>query len=137
MGSYGKEGDLQFYNIIDGKIRPSKEHHQVVDPRTEEPLWDAPVASTQDLDDAVAAARRAFKTWKHSTREERVERIEAAARCVEDHMDLLVPILMKETGKSRLGAQIELQRTAAHYRYYSKTELDIFVDLKLVIRRTR
>lgn len=132
MGSYGKEGDLQFYNIIDGKARASKEHHQGVDPRTEEPLWDVPVASTQDLDDAVAAARRAFKTWKNSTLAERRDKIEAAARCAEENVDLLASILMRETGKSRLMAEIEIARTANHFRYYSKA--NIFILLVMWIR---
>ena len=119
MGSYGSEGNLQFFNIIDGKARGAKESHQSIDPRTEEPLWDAPLASTQDLDDAVAAARRAFKTWKNSTQAERQEKIEAAARCAEDNMDLLTGILMRETGKSRVLAESEMKRTVMHFRYYS------------------
>ena len=119
MGSYGSEGDLQFFNIIDGKPRPAKESHKGIDPRTEEPLWGAPLATTQDLDDAVAAARRAFQTWKNSTQAERQEKIEAVAQCAEDNTDLLVGTLMRETGKSRVLAESEVSRTIMHYRYYS------------------
>ncbi len=111
--------DLRFFNVIDGKIRPAKQHHQVIDPRTEEPLWDAPVASPQDLDDAVEAARRAFKTWKKSTVAERQAKIAQVARCVADNKKLLVEILMRESGKPEMMAEIEIARTVQHFEYYS------------------
>ncbi|KAK7755773.1 hypothetical protein SLS62_002058 [Diatrype stigma] len=116
--------DLQFFNIIDGKIRPAKEHHQVVNPRTEEPLWDAPVASSQDLDDAVEAARRAFKTWKKTTVAERQAKIDEVARCIEKNKKLLSEILMQETGKPQMMAENEIDRTVAHFDYYLNVALE-------------
>lgn len=110
--------DLQFFNVVDGKVRPAKEHHQVINPRTEEPLWDAPVASSQDLDDAVEAARRAFKTWKKTTVAERQAKIEEVARCIESNKKLLSEILMQETGKPQMMAENEIERTVAHFEYY-------------------
>lgn len=115
----GVTPDLQFFNVVDGKIRFAKEHHQVIDPRTEEPLWDAPFASTQDLDDAVEAARRAFKTWKKTTVAERQAKITEVVKCIEDNKKLLSEILMKETGKPQMMAENEIERTVAHFEYYS------------------
>ena len=90
MGSYGSEGNLQFFNIIDGKARGAKESHQSIDPRTEEPLWDAPLATTQDLDDAVAAARRgdaATVTSCLCTFAERLDDLGALLRRMNDSCD--------------------------------------------------
>lgn len=116
----GKETpDLQFFNVVDGKIQPAKEHHQVIDPRTEEPLWDAPIASSQDLDDAVEAARRAFKTWKKTMVAERQAKITEVARCIGDNKKLLSEILMRETGKPQVMAENEIDRTIVHFEYYS------------------
>ncbi|RYO74104.1 hypothetical protein DL766_004925 [Monosporascus sp. MC13-8B] len=120
----GGGSELQFLNIIDGKPRAAKEHHQVIDPRTEEPLWDAPVASPQDLDDAVEAARRAFKTWKKSTVTERQAKISEVARCVDKNKELLSAILMKETGKPKLMADVEIERTVMHFEYYTGVALE-------------
>ncbi|RYP76841.1 hypothetical protein DL771_001577 [Monosporascus sp. 5C6A] len=120
----GGGSELRFHNIIDGKPRAAKEHDQVIDPRTEETLWDVPVASSQDLDDAVEAARRAFKTWKKSTVAERQAKISEVARCANDNKELLSQILMKETGKPKLMADIEVDRTVAHFEYYTGVALE-------------
>ncbi|RYP84667.1 hypothetical protein DL769_001101 [Monosporascus sp. CRB-8-3] len=116
--------ELRFHNIIDGKLRAAEEHHRIIDPRTEEPLWDVPVASSQDLDDAVEAARRAFKTWKKSTVAERQAKISEVARCVDENKELLSKILMKETGKPKLMADNELERTVMHFEYYTGVALE-------------
>ena len=63
---------LQFY--IDGAwVDPAvKKTMPVVNPATEEPLYDVALGSAADVDKAVAAARRAFETFSQTTREERV-----------------------------------------------------------------
>ncbi|ORY56989.1 Aldehyde/histidinol dehydrogenase [Pseudomassariella vexata] len=115
---------MEFFNIIDGKPRTAKEFRQESDPRTEDKLWDAPVATVQDLDDAVAAAQKAFKTWRWSTVFERQKLIQAVTDLVTENLELLAEILMKETGKSKLLATIEVERAAAHYKYYTKVALE-------------
>jgi aldehyde dehydrogenase (NAD+) len=45
----------------------------VVNPATEEPMYEVALGSAADVDKAVAAARRAFETFSLTTREERVE----------------------------------------------------------------
>lgn len=110
---------VQFFNVIDGKLRASEEHHQVVDPRTEEPLWDAPVATSQDLDDAVEAANRAFKTWRNSTTAERQKAVHDVANCILENVDILTEVQMRETGKSRPMSKFDVERSAWHFEYYS------------------
>jgi acyl-CoA reductase-like NAD-dependent aldehyde dehydrogenase len=64
MGSLKK---YELFNIIGDKKLASPNNHQETDPRTEEPLWDCPIASTQDLEDAIAAANKAFPAWSKTT----------------------------------------------------------------------
>ncbi|KAG4219457.1 hypothetical protein PC116_g32063, partial [Phytophthora cactorum] len=104
-GSNGQSA-FQFYNVIDGKLRTSKDNHQVIDPRTEEPLWDAPIASSKDLDDAVEAANRAFKTWRKSTVAERQKAVHDVANVILDNLDILTEVQMRETGKSSSGSPL-------------------------------
>jgi acyl-CoA reductase-like NAD-dependent aldehyde dehydrogenase len=113
------DSSFAFYNIIDGKQRGSKVNEQVVDPRTEELLWDVPIASAQDLDDAVDAASRAFKTWKYSPQAERHNVLQAVADCLRANVDVLAHIHMKETGKSLAMAKADVEVSALHYEYYS------------------
>lgn len=63
---------LQFY--IDGAwVDPAvKKVTPVVNPATEEAMYDVALGSKADIDRAVAAARRAFETYSRSSREERV-----------------------------------------------------------------
>lgn len=110
---------LAFYNIIDGKQRSSKVHEQVVDPRTEESLWDVPVATAEDLDDAVDAANRAFKTWKLTTQAERQQKLQDIADCLRANKDVLTLVHMKETGKSWVMANADVEVAALHFEYYS------------------
>jgi aldehyde dehydrogenase (NAD+) len=63
---------MQFY--IDGAwVDPVvKKSIPVVNPATEEPMYEVAIGSKADVDKAVAAARRAFETYSQTSREERV-----------------------------------------------------------------
>jgi acyl-CoA reductase-like NAD-dependent aldehyde dehydrogenase len=91
---------MKFYNIINGERREGETAHQCTDPRTEEPLWDAPIATIKDLDEAVAAAQQAMKTWGKSTIEERKALLVKMADTYQANKEELFEIVMKETGKS-------------------------------------
>jgi len=64
---------LQHY--IDGKWVDSEggQRREVINPATEEPCAAITVGTQADVDKAVAAARRAFKTFSQTTREERLD----------------------------------------------------------------
>lgn len=91
---------IQFFNIINGECRSSTNVERGLDPRTEEALWEAPVASTEDLDEAVAAAQKAFKTWSVATIEERKAVLVKFAERIKQHGEELQHIVGRETGKS-------------------------------------
>lgn len=91
---------MQFFNSVAGKPRDTEQHHQATNPRTEEPLWNAPLGTTQDLDDAVAAANEAFKTWGKTTVPERQEVLRKMGDVIKENTTELTDIVMKETGKS-------------------------------------
>src|SRR5262245_53288933 len=63
---------LKFY--IDGAwVDPiGKQTRSVVNPATEESMYEVALGSKQDVDRAVAAARRAFQAFSRSSRDERV-----------------------------------------------------------------
>ncbi|KAK3941775.1 aldehyde dehydrogenase [Diplogelasinospora grovesii] len=114
----------QFYNIINDELRGSEKKHNVQDPRTEEDLWDCPIATTQDFEDAVEAAQKAFPAWARTTVPERQAALVKLAEILEKHSDELTEILMKETGKSQLMASIDIKGSIAQCMYYSKTGLE-------------
>ncbi|KAI4925737.1 uncharacterized protein J4E92_006473 [Alternaria infectoria] len=113
--SPGKVSTLDFetfYNIVDGKQRGSDNIHHGINPATGQQLWDVPIASEQDLNDAVAAAKKAFPAWRDTPIEKRKELLNKVAESYQQHTDDFVNLLCKESGKPRKFAAIEVGAVA-------------------------
>lgn len=89
----------KYYNIVDGKQRGSSEIHNSVNPSTGGKLWDCPIASKQDLEDAVAAAKRAFPSWSQTPVEKRKEMLNKFTDLYDSYKDEFINILGQENGK--------------------------------------
>lgn len=96
----GSVDNPKFYNIINGEKRSSTKFQQVTDPRTEQPLWDVPIATPDDLDEAIGVANKAFKTWGKTTVAERQAVLAKMSEVIEKNAPELVELARKETGKS-------------------------------------
>ncbi|PYH88410.1 aldehyde dehydrogenase [Aspergillus ellipticus CBS 707.79] len=112
-----------FHNIIAGQPRTAPTSYSGISPLTRARLWDAPVATEQDVDDAVAAARAAFPAWAAKTYAERTELLEKFADLYLQHAESFIELLMAETGRSRQTAAIEVYWAANWLRYPSKFEI--------------
>jgi acyl-CoA reductase-like NAD-dependent aldehyde dehydrogenase len=88
-----------FHNIIDGKQRGSDQIHHGINPTSGQELWDVPIASEQDLNDAVAAAKKAFPAWRDTPLEKRKELLSKLADLFQQHTDEFTTLLCKESGK--------------------------------------
>lgn len=84
---------------VDGKTLATAASFAVIDPATGQPFTDAPLASRNDLDAAVAAARRAFAGWAATPIDARAAAILAFADALEGAKDELAAILSREQGK--------------------------------------
>lgn len=89
----------KYYNIIDGQCRSAKEYTHGINPATKENLWPVPVATTQDVDDAVKAANKAYNSWKKTTWETRLEHLQRYKELSLSYWPEIKDLLMKETGK--------------------------------------
>lgn len=89
----------KFYNIVDGQQRGSGQVHHGVNPATGQELWDVPVGSEKDLDDAVASAKKAFPAWRDTAVEERKALLAKVMESFQQHNDEFVNLLCKESGK--------------------------------------
>ncbi len=98
---------LQFY--IDGAWRAphGTTRVDVIDPSTEQPFASIAMGSAQDVDDAVAAARRAFASYGVSTREERIALLERVIAVYERRQGELAEAISRE-----MGAPLALARQA-------------------------
>ena len=77
---------------------------------TDEVVGQAPVGTKEHLDKAIAAARKAFGSWRHSSEDQRAEACQAIAKVVTENAEELAVLLTKEQGKplGGLGSNFEL-----------------------------
>ncbi|HEY9215544.1 MAG TPA: aldehyde dehydrogenase family protein, partial [Ancylobacter sp.] len=105
---------MQFY--IDGAwVDPAvKKSTAVVNPATEEAMYEVALGSKADVDKAVAAAKRAFATFSQTSREERVAlltkvieiykgRLKEIGAAVSDEMGAPLPMAEKLQAGAGLG----------------------------------
>ncbi len=109
-------------NFIDGELVDAADGttEAVLNPATGQPLAEAPVSGAEDVDHAVAAARRAFETWSRTTPRERSERLLVLAQLFDDHFDELLAIESSEAGKPIAMARAEeMPGNADHLRFFA------------------
>jgi hypothetical protein len=86
-------------NIINNEIVPTAATRHGIDPSTGEPLWEVPVATKDDLENAVKHAREAFVTWSETTFQRRAEMLLRYADAIEANREGLQKLLTMEQGK--------------------------------------
>ena len=89
--------------IIDGKKVSTAETFPVLNPATEKVVAQAPKASAEQLNQAVAAARRAFPAWSATPDAERSRLVHAIADALGAHSEELTKLLTLEQGKPGVG----------------------------------
>ena len=88
-----------FSNIVDGQPRGGKAKYNGINPATKEKLWDVPVATQQDVEDAVSAARKAFPSWSKTPFEQRAKLLVQFADAFEGYEKEFTDLMTAETGK--------------------------------------
>lgn len=99
---------FNFSNFISGETRDASTHFNGVNPSTNETLWKAPIASKQDLDDAIHSAKGAFPTWSQITISQRKKCLRAFKDALNEHRKDFAALLRKEGGKPKAIAAMEI-----------------------------
>jgi betaine-aldehyde dehydrogenase len=88
-------------NFVDGRSVPAREGRtaDLLDPSTGEVFGSAPVSGPEDVDDACAAAARAFEGWRDATPAERSLALFRVADAIEARAEELVRAESQNTGK--------------------------------------
>jgi betaine-aldehyde dehydrogenase len=88
-------------NFIDGAfVDPAQgATSPVIDPATGEQIATAPDSTGEDVDRAVAAAKRAFETWGYTTPAERSMALLKLADAIEEHGDEIAELEARNAGK--------------------------------------
>ncbi|RME08785.1 MAG: aldehyde dehydrogenase [Anaerolineae bacterium] len=108
--------------FIDGRFTGgnASETIRVINPATEEVLGEAPRGTAQDVQAAVAAAKRAFDGWRRTPANERAAALHAVAEKIRAHHDDLVRLLTEEEGKPIPENDEELWWVEETFDYYAE-----------------
>lgn len=90
-----------FANIINGKLVPASDGatRHGINPATKKANPPIPVATKQDLDNAVEAGRAAFKKWAKTSVQERRDALLKYADALKNHGEDFAQLLTMEQGK--------------------------------------
>jgi acyl-CoA reductase-like NAD-dependent aldehyde dehydrogenase len=102
-----------FSLLIDGKLEPSDEHLDVINPALGEVFARCPAATRDHLDRAVAAARAAFGAWRSRSFADRAELVKKMSQVLRTKQNELAELLTREQGKPLAQAVAEIDRGAA------------------------
>src|ERR1700728_2619637 len=98
--------------LINGTFVESKttEWHDVINPATQEVLAQVPFATDGEIDAAVAAAKEAYKTWKHTPLAARARIMLKLQALLREHMNRIAQTLSAEQGKTVADAEGDVFR---------------------------
>jgi acyl-CoA reductase-like NAD-dependent aldehyde dehydrogenase len=115
--------------LIDGRRVETDSFQDVINPSTGGVVGGMPLATAQDLDAAVAAASRAFDSWKDRPDSDRADACRAIADTIEQHAEDLARLLTLEQGKplNGLGSRFEIGGAVAWTRYTGGLSLPVEV----------
>ncbi|WP_029511275.1 aldehyde dehydrogenase family protein [Marinobacterium stanieri] len=117
--------------LINGiQVKGDGEVFSVINPATEDAICQCNMASVDQLDQAVAAARAAYPAWRDTPDAERSRLLHQIADRLEANADELARIIVQEQGKPLALAQMEVGAAAGWTRYNADLEIpeQVFED---------
>lgn len=79
-----------------------------------------PDSEKADIDHAVASAKKAFKTWSKTSKQERSDILMKLADTIEKHSEELIIAESKDNGKPEsLARAVDIPRASANFRFFA------------------
>ena len=119
--------DRDYRMLIDGELVNAGASLSVENPATGEVFASCPRADRDDLNAAVMAAKKAFKSWKKTSWESRKQLLLQAAGAIAANADALASLFTKEQVRPTHLAKEEI--LGAAYWFQSTAELELPVEL--------
>ena len=108
--------------FIDGELLSGggRKSQPVINPATGEPIGTLPHASTSDLDRALEAAQRAFKTWRKVSPLERSKVLRKAGELIRERADYIATQMTLEEGKTLAESKMEVLSSAEIFEWMAE-----------------
>jgi aldehyde dehydrogenase (NAD+) len=109
-----------FPNLIAGRAIDSAEHNRDVNPSNlSDVVGEFARGTTADVDEAIAAAREAFKTWSRTTPQERFDILDRAGSEILARKEELGRLLSREQGKPLADGVGEAARAGYIFKFFA------------------
>ncbi|WP_284309212.1 NAD-dependent succinate-semialdehyde dehydrogenase [Hydrogenophaga electricum] len=119
---------MQYSQFIAGEFRQgaSATRFTVINPATGQPLGDYAHATRADVDEAVAAAAEAFRTWRKTSALERSALLRRVATLMRERGQAMAEQIARELGKPYGEAQKEVVTAAEMFEWASEEARRIY-----------
>lgn len=107
--------EIQLY--IGGGWRPTSDTLPVLNPASERVIGSAPVATRQDLDDALTAAAHGFRVWSRTAPAKRADIILRATALMRQRAEEIAETITLEHGKPIAQARLEVIRGCEFFEW--------------------
>jgi len=101
-----------------GKDKKSK-RVRVINPSTEKTFAHVPKGTEKHINQAVAAAKKAFPKWARTSQKKRQDMVSKMADVVADNAEMLARMMVKEQGKPMPEALMEMAWAEGYLRHYA------------------
>lgn len=116
--------ERQYFLLVDGQAHPGASTFDVINPALGEAFARCPRADVALLDEAVAAAKRAFPGWAATPIEERARLLSVVADRLEANIDAIAAVLTAEQGKPLDQAAGEIKGAVNVLRTFTTMRLE-------------
>ncbi|KAF5617209.1 aldehyde dehydrogenase (NAD+) [Fusarium tjaetaba] len=121
--SFPKDQKVDFQNVINSQRSSTLKTRRGICPSTEEPLWESPVSTQDDVNRAVSAAKAAYPAWRKLSWDERASYLVKFADAIEAHKQEFIDLLGREAGKPLQAGGFELMLVMEHVRETPKLRI--------------
>ena len=115
-----------YQNYVNGQWVGSAKTLTIYSPINDEKLGTVPAMSQEEVDIAMAAARKALPAWRALSAYERAQYLHKAADILEERKDQIGEILAKEVSKGIKASISEVDRSAHLIRYAAEEGLRVY-----------
>lgn len=110
---------MHYQSLINGVLNDGVSRLDVVNPATGQVFATAARTDASQLEEAVAAARRAFPAWSATSVAERQAMVLALAKAIEENAEEFARLLTMEQGKPITLARQEVSWAAGMFKFFS------------------
>lgn len=111
---------MQVLNFVDGAFQNTPQVLENVTPGTGQVFGTIPRSGSAEVEQVMAAAKRAFPSWSKTPVAERAACLERLADAVRDHADMLAKEEARDNGKPlSIAAQVDIPRAEKNLRFYA------------------